>query len=257
MGNSLRDLLMNVKAAGRVHYVQNKDSNKSQRKTVNPPPYPHNVNSLVKDGVDHINISQNATTDLGLSLNPEIAIDFLHPVFGEFNSLTGFWYYIKSKERDNKCRKLIGKALRVFTDTLTLDEVKNFRAIILEAMWIKINQHDAIKEEVINSTLPFDCYFIDIHTKTRRRPKFFSWFLRGMNDIRNALKEGKTPDFSKYFDVPGSEMYQFVDDHLTKGSVTEVQPEEVEEVKEVIDETAPVAEDTAPIGYDQTETQAA
>lgn len=256
MGNSLRDLLMNVKAAGRVHYVQTKD-NVKQRKTANPPPYPHDVNTLKKDGEDHINISQNAATDLGLSLNPEIAIDFTHPVFGKFNSLTGFWYYIKSQERDNKCRKLIGKALRIFTDSLTLNEVKNFRAIILEAMWFKINEHEAIKEEVINSTLPFDCYFIDIHTKTRRRPKFFSWFLHGMNDIRTALKAGETPDFTKYYDVPGSEMYQFVDEALTKETVIEVQPEEVEVVESLIDTPAPIVEDTDPIGYDQTEAQAA
>ena len=101
MSNSLRDLLMNVKASGRIHFAQTKDANKQQRKANNPPPYPHDVNTLKKDGQDHINISQNAVTDLGLSLNPEIAIDFEHPVFGKFNSLTGFWYFLKSKERDD------------------------------------------------------------------------------------------------------------------------------------------------------------
>lgn len=173
-------------------------------------PYPINPNNLGKDGEDHINISPYAKTELGKVLSNEIAVDVRHKIFGKFTSVTGFWYYIKSKERDDRCRKLVGKSLKDFSKGLTLSEVKNFRAIILDTVWMKVNQYPAVIEELKNSTLPFDCYFEDRNTHLRQRPNYFAWFLEGMSEIRSALQENRQPSLSKFLDDPSTGIYDFV-----------------------------------------------
>lgn len=236
MAKSLKELLGPIRTKV-PHRGNNRDSIYD--------PYPVNPNTLEGDGVDHINISPYAKTELGKALANEVPLEVRHKVFGKFKSVTGFWYYIKSNERDDRCRKLIGKGLKDFTKGLTLSEVKNFRAIILDTVWMKICQYPAIREELLKSTLPFDCYFEDRRTGVRQRPNYFAWFLSGLNDLRAAVQGGYEPDIRKYLDDRNSEIYEFV------------LPKRAEEAASVADEPveldvhddeqnfAPAAEDVA------------
>lgn len=199
MSKSLRELLNPVKTQVRKTHANSAYD-----------PYPVNPNTRGADGEDHINISPYAATELGRAISNEVAVDVRHKIFGKFRSVTGFWYYIKSKERDDRCRQLIAKGLKDFTKGLILSEVKNFRAIILDTVWKKVEQYPAIREALCESTLPFECYFEDRNTGLRQRPNYFSWFLDGMNEIRLAIQEDRLPDLERFLDDKSSGIYDFV-----------------------------------------------
>lgn len=161
------------------------------------------------DGVDHINISRQASTDLGFALNNSSPLDFYHSVFGYFGSMETFWHYIQSKERDDRIRGMKGPVLQNFVSMLTWNTVVNFRAIIMDSNYQRIKEYDALQDELRNSTLPFDCYTVNA-AGIRIRPTFFKWLTFGFEEIRKALKENREPDFSILLDVPKSGIYDFV-----------------------------------------------
>lgn len=199
MSRSLKEVLSKIKP----------NVKKATRQSIYDP-HPVNPNSLGEDGVDHICVSPYAKTELGKALANEVPLDVRHKIFGKFRSITGFWYYIKSKERDDRCRKLVGKGLKDFTRNLTLSEVKNFRAIILDTCWMKIQQYPAIREELAKSTLPFECYFEDRSTHLRQRPNYFAWFLVGLDELRAAVQENREPNLTKFLDERNTGIYDFV-----------------------------------------------
>lgn len=202
---SLRELLAGVKTR-----VQKTEKHVSRENNQNFRIYDVNPNELAADGEDHINISLFGKTELGSALSNEVSIDVTHNIFGRFRSVTGFWYYIKSKERDDRCRRLVGKTIKEFSRKLTLSEVSNFRAIILDTVYQKVKQYPAIEEAMKNSTLRFECYFEDNKTGLRQRPNYFTWFLDGMEEVRNAVKENREPNLSRFLDVPGTGIYDYV-----------------------------------------------
>ena len=59
-----------------------------------------------KDSVDHINVWDSAKTELGRNLSHGISRPFSHSVFGRFDSISAFWHYIRSNERDDRIRYL-------------------------------------------------------------------------------------------------------------------------------------------------------
>ena len=245
MGSSLRELLMNAKFRSNTKVL-----------------FPEDPNHLGEDGVDHINISNQAKTELGQSLSQDVFIEFEHPVFGKFNTLTGFWYYISSTDRKNECRTLNSNKLRRMFKDVKLPSIKNFRAIILEAYWLKITQHEAIQHELLNTELPLDCYFITANGNTRTRPKNYRWLLQGLNDMRNALKKGVDFDYTRYLDDPNSGIYDYVDDHVEKTEVSKTEDivvapaAEVESVNEETEVTTQQVSDNAPIGYEEAQVAA-
>lgn len=240
MGSSLRELLMNAKFRSNTKVL-----------------FPEDPNHLGEDGVDHINISNQAKTELGQSLSQDVFIEFEHPIFGKFNTLTGFWYYISSTDRKNECRTLNSNKLRRMFKDVKLPSIKNFRAIILEAYWLKITQNEAIQHELLNTELPLDCYFITANGTVRTRPKNHRWLLQGLNDMRNALKKGVDFDYTRYLDDPNSGIYDYVDDHVVQQTpeVTpkvEKQPtEDQEQVSEPEVIAGTITDSSDPIGYEE------
>lgn len=195
---ALRDLLSSVKIKTKREYRDY------------PNPFTTDLSKLGKDGEDHINISQHGNTELGRALANETPIPVEHPLFGKFRSVTGFWYYIKSQERNEKCRKLVGRGLKELSKTMTLAHVKNFRAIMLDTIWNKIKQNPAIGTVMIETDLPYECYYEDKVNNSRKRLNYAGWFVCGLQDMRDALIQGIEPDFREYLDIRGSDIYEFV-----------------------------------------------
>jgi hypothetical protein len=237
---TLRELLVGVKFTRNDNTEKHiPRENKFRVHNVNP-------NDLKTDGEDHINISLFGKTELGNLLSNEVSLDVKHNIFGRFRSVTSFWYYIKSKERDDRCRTLIGKHIKEFSKELTLDEVKNFRAIILDTVYQKINQYPAIKEAVKDSTLRFECYFEDINSGLRQRPKYFTWFLDGMEELRTAVKENREPMLSRFLDEANTGIYDFVIPPKRKEEkkVNEaIVKESVESITDECKDTGPIVEE--------------
>lgn len=181
------------------HFAKDR-SFKTEDKSTLPP-----VEQVGIDGMDHINIWEKGSTELGVALSHMADLPFTHEVYGKFRSIEGFWHYIRSINRDDRTRMMAGYKAKKFGDTLESQRVDDFKAIIMDANWQKIKQYPPIVDEIKNSTLPFDIYYLfNNDENVRIRPASAFWLLDGFNVIRDAIKEGKVPDFTFLKDKPSS-----------------------------------------------------
>lgn len=172
---------------------------------------------LEGDGIDHINIWDAAETELGEVLSHSYQLKFHHTMFGSFNSIETFWYYIQSKERDDQIRSLSGRILKSFANDrskITICFITNFKAIIADAQWQRISSMQPLVDELVKSTLPFDCYYINAQSGIKTRPIMYKWICAAMEEIRKALKEDRLPDFTFLMDDKSVGIYEFVNAHI-------------------------------------------
>jgi hypothetical protein len=160
------------------------------------------------DGVDHINIWEQAGTAIGKMITNNSKFPVNHKIFGKFCSIESFWHYIQSEERDDRIRVMSGVLLKQFSKKLTVTKVINFRAIILDTAWQRVKQHPGMMIGLKESILPFDCYYVS-KTGLKTRPIFFKWLVMGYDEIREAIKENREPVFDFLLDKKHSDIYKF------------------------------------------------
>ena len=155
------------------------------------------VDKIGIDGIDHINIWEKASTELGIALSHMADLPFTHETYGKFRSVEGFWHYIRSVTRDDRNRMMAGYKAKKFGDTLESRRVEDFKAIIMDANWQKVRQYAPLVDELTNSTLPFDVYYLfNNDVNVRIRPASAFWLIEGFNEIRKCLKDNTKPDFT-------------------------------------------------------------
>lgn len=159
-----------------------------------------------EDGGDHINIGVSAFTELGKGLNFGSKISFRHSIFGHFENVECFWHYLRSEDRDDRIRGLTGIALTKFMKNVNKVQHINFRAMILDAHYQRIYQNDFLYNEIIASTLTFDCYHVN-EAGIRIRPSHYKWLIQGLEEIRKALKENREPDYRPFMDNVNVDIY--------------------------------------------------
>lgn len=166
------------------------------------------------DGVDHINIHNNAATELGKFLDMNSYSPFVHPDAGNFQSVGGLWHYIQTRPLMEEYRILSGARVRAMAKKMK-DEardnpdaprhtpIKGFRTIISDAMWHKVTQNASVLRMMAESTLPFEHYFCQGDLGIRQYPSEGYWIRAAYEEIRRVIKHrlatGDTdaqPDFS-------------------------------------------------------------
>lgn len=185
---------MSEQLAGLVYHFPKK------RSTHIPP-----LNSIGVDGIDHINIYQHGETTLGQALDRLADLPFKHNVYGKFRSIEGFWHYMRSIDRDDTFRVLSGYKARQAGDSIKEQFIENFKFIIADACWQKINAYPALRDELKELTLPLDAYYVhNAAQKVWIRPTNSMWLVPCFHEIRVALQENREPDFrflmDQYFD---------------------------------------------------------
>lgn len=176
------------------------------------------------DGIDHINIWGQAQTDLGKLLAHGAKVSFKHRIFGRFSCLESFWHWVRSDEHDDRIRTMTGKSLQEFVTKLTRQNVVNFRAIIMDANYQKVKQYPEIQQAMVESTLPFDCYYVyKRETTIPIRTNFASWVIDGFEEIRTALKEQREPNFAFLLDNRDENMYEQLLASMKKNEVADKQ----------------------------------
>lgn len=151
---------------------------------------------LGEDGVDHLNIWNRGKTHLGQFLDQRTQAPFIHDSLGRFCSIETFWKYVLSAERCDEMRSLSGRRLRNFERKLTRAEVYNFRAIIMDANWQKLQQYPQWATVLYQCSLKLDCYYIYKRDDgIRIRPDCGPWLIQGFEEIRQALREDRSPNF--------------------------------------------------------------
>lgn len=166
------------------------------------------------DGSDHINIHNNAATELGRFLDMNTYSPFVHPDAGCFHSVGGLWHYIQTRPLMEEFRILSGARVRAQAKKMKEDArndsnaprhtpIKGFRTIIADALWYKVTQNANAVRLMAESTLPFEHYFCQGDLAIRQYPSEGYWIVAAYEEIRRVIKHrlatGESdaqPDFS-------------------------------------------------------------
>lgn len=115
------------------------------------------------EGISHINMRNTSNSQVGQLLAMEAPNRFNHPVFGSFDSLEAFWFYIRSGCQESGVRfRDDGYGRRLFSSkTKVTEKISNFQDIIGEGLWHMLNQmpNDKLKL-VLDNKLPLDIYHV-------------------------------------------------------------------------------------------------
>jgi hypothetical protein len=143
-----------------------------------------------QDGVSHINIFSGGKTELGKLLSNWSRTPFQHPRYGRFQSMEGFYFYIRSGEADEELRTLWGKWAQDHGRTLPRIVNRDFEKIMLEALRYKLICNPHIRDMLKESTLPLVHYYVfgrgeDVAI---RIPEGNHWLENGYEAIRSDLQ---------------------------------------------------------------------
>lgn len=136
------------------------------------------------DGIEHICVNFYGQTQCGKMMSNFYQHNFEHPYFGKFNNIEAFWQWLKSTSRPDCLRDMHAKEAKTFGKTLVKRVVPHFYEAIIDANYHRILQNPQIREEVYNSTLPFEYYYlhpvsrIPIHPNDREQQIFYFELLR-------------------------------------------------------------------------------
>jgi hypothetical protein len=154
-----------------------------------------------EDGIKFINIWFKGKTQVGRMLSHFYESPFIHPYFGPFNSMEGFWHYIQNVERDDALRSMSGMTAKNHGKKLSWHYVDNFHEIINTANFYKIEQNAELKKLVIESELPFTYYYLYEPTADAKgqpdvaiTPPGYKWLIDGFEKNREMLKRGVRPE---------------------------------------------------------------
>jgi hypothetical protein len=146
------------------------------------------------DGRTHINISSTSATQLGRDLTHFAAIPFIHPIYGPFKTMEGFWHYIKGEDKDDAYRTMTASKAKAYAKTKRTVKRPNFIAIVKEANFYKIEQNEALKALMVESSLPFEYYYLFGDERLKIQPNHSVWLCASFEEIRRLLKSGQRVD---------------------------------------------------------------
>jgi hypothetical protein len=153
-----------------------------------------------QDGKTHINISSAGATELGRELTHFAYTPFIHPIYGHFKTMEGFWHYIKSEDPDDAFRSMTGGKAKAYAKTKRTVKRPNFIDIIKEANFYKIEQTLGLKDLMVESTLPFEYYYLYGPEQVRISPQHAPWLCTMFEEIRRAMKTGQRVEHQKIVD---------------------------------------------------------
>lgn len=142
------------------------------------------------DGIDHINIYSKGNTELGRYLSNFAHAPFTHPVYGEFQSLEGFWYY--NLTGNEQLRNLYGYTAKSKGQELCKHRINDEWGIdrreVKVAILCKLTQNDPeLFQDFLDSDLPFRHYY-NFGGKIVE-PAEGKWIVEFFTDLRKLLNE--------------------------------------------------------------------
>lgn len=146
----------------------------------------------LNDGVDHINIYSRGKTQLGRMLSNFYLLPFSHPVYGIFNTVEGFYYYVSTGFKHENLRTLSGFEAKKFGKSLERAKLEDFENIIRKAIRLKIYQNDSLTVLLKASSLPFAHYYFYGDSEGKYKlftPKGFEYMVDEIEKVRDELKK--------------------------------------------------------------------
>jgi hypothetical protein len=137
------------------------------------------------DGVTHINVYSKGKTALGRALSIGAYSPFNHPVYGRFDSIQGFWYWLALGQTNDRLRSFHSLSRpedfkMSQTETNILREVRKlslFEAEVKKAILCKIEQTPSLSDALKDSKLPLTHYTVwtDGDRVLATYPKDYDW----------------------------------------------------------------------------------
>lgn len=141
------------------------------------------------DGVDHINIYSKGKTTLGRWASNFTKQTMRCPEQGYFDSVEGYWYWLKTGKQHDILRYLHGAEAKAIGRTFEkVDMPENeFNRQILLMINKKIRGNPAMRGKLANSELPFAHYYVH---QSRVVPAGYEWITEHWERIRKRLQGG-------------------------------------------------------------------
>jgi len=143
-----------------------------------------------KDGVGHINIYSKGETEVGRILS-NFAHTPIHIPAGEFASLEGYWYWMLAPNDGSReaLRKMYGYKAKMVGRILCINDWPDDSKLEFEykfkvAMRAKVEQNTEVKQLLIESTLPFEHYYVSGKGTIIRPHNSCQWMLNEWTRLR-------------------------------------------------------------------------
>lgn len=183
------------------------------------------------DGIDHINVAMNAATQIGKWLNGRNSHLFHHPILGQFRSIENLSLFIRSESHADSIRMMENfTKIRdlIFRSGGLRKTTPNYRAVMVHSIYVRVLQNESLMKLLLESTLPFDSYSINNETMLRQRFEPSAFLCAGYTEIRNALKERRSPSLTRFLDngvSKDADIYEGIMNQLTGDSYQGTAPE--------------------------------
>lgn len=166
------------------------------------------------EGKDHINAYSKSLTSLGKKLTNFYYSPFEHPKHGNFNSVEGLWYYLKTGRVFNQFRKLSGyeakkegqkiqKSIGMYDSSDKTFLSDEFKEDIKEGIRSKLRDNVGILNELISTDLPIaHYYYFGDPEKSNVRIKElteYKWIIDEIEKIREISKQHLEKNQKKKF----------------------------------------------------------
>lgn len=112
-----------------------------------------------EDGITHINTYSRGSTELGQELSNFAHTPFVHPRFGPFESMEGYWYWLSTGCQHDGLRTMWGFMAKQEGKRLTQVPCDNFEELICEGIEHKVRQNPSLARRLAHSTLPLCHYY--------------------------------------------------------------------------------------------------
>lgn len=141
------------------------------------------------DGFDHIRIHPSAETALGRLLCNAAHLPLIHPIYGEFACMEGYWQWLRTGMQHELFRTVMGHRAYSIGMRYTTLVIPDFRKRVLEGLDCKITQGTygggkRLSDLIVLSNIPFVQYALDLDYGDYIVDHNFQWFHEGLTQIR-------------------------------------------------------------------------
>lgn len=148
---------------------------------------------VINEGIDHINIYSRSTLLLGRQLSNFYYSPFKHPLYGEFLSMEGFYFWYLTGQVYDDLKQMYGYKAKEYGNKLEPYRIDKLYGLdsdmiydIKEAIIYKLAYNPDIYEGLKNSTLKFTHYYV--YNGKEKYARNSKWFIDIFEDIRSVLK---------------------------------------------------------------------
>lgn len=139
------------------------------------------------DGISHINIYSQAKTYLGQALSNFATFPIVHPDYGRFLCLEGYWHYLSTGCLHDDFKLMNGYQAKSKSKITQKIYNPSFQVLFTEGLQLKLQRWPSIHQALIINELPLRHYYVFGHGECQKIndvSKKYQWLLDFFNDYK-------------------------------------------------------------------------